>query len=115
MPGLGITWGAYVPDQGLGIGDRTCNVGMCPEWESNWQLFSYRTTLQPTEPQQPGQDYADLNRKTLANPGFLFKWHGPPSGCISLSSADAIGIIWPAILKADSHALTRESDSTGLW
>ena len=32
--------------------DGTCNLGMCPEWESNLQLFffMYRVILQATEP-----------------------------------------------------------------
>ena len=30
-------------------GVRTCNVGMCPDWELNPQPFGYGMTLQPTE------------------------------------------------------------------
>ena len=48
----------YVPGPGIihiRMGDQTRNLGMCPDWESNPQLFSYRTTLYPTEPHQPGR------------------------------------------------------------
>ena len=31
-----------------------CSLGMCPDGESNLQLFSYRMMLQPTEPQWLG-------------------------------------------------------------
>ena len=33
---------------------RTCNPGMCPDWESNWQPFGSQASAQFTEPQQPG-------------------------------------------------------------
>ena len=33
---------------------QTCNLGTCPDCESNPKTFGYRTTLQPTEPHQPG-------------------------------------------------------------
>ena len=36
-------------------GDQACNPGMCPDWESNWQLFGLQSGTQSTEPQQPGQ------------------------------------------------------------
>ena len=31
------------------------NPGMCPDWESNQQLFGSHASAQPTEPHQPGQ------------------------------------------------------------
>ena len=34
--------------------DVTCNLGMCPDQDSNPQPFSYRTMLQPTESHWPG-------------------------------------------------------------
>ena len=34
--------------------DGTCNLGMCPELESNPQPFGYGMVLQPTESRQPG-------------------------------------------------------------
>ena len=40
---------SHAPDQGL-----TCNLGMCPDQESNPHPFSYGTALQPTEPHWPG-------------------------------------------------------------
>ena len=44
---------------GLGIirawaRDRTCNLGMCPYWESNLHPFGYGMILQPTESHHPG-------------------------------------------------------------
>ena len=35
-------------------GDRTHNLGMCPNWESNLQPFSLQDDAQPTEPHQRG-------------------------------------------------------------
>ena len=34
--------------------DHTCSLGMCIEWESNLQPFSYRSVLQTTESNPPG-------------------------------------------------------------
>ena len=28
-------------------GDSACNLGMCPDWESNWQLSVHRPALSP--------------------------------------------------------------------
>ena len=41
---------------GTRIKERTHKLGMCPNLtrESNLQCFGYKTTLQPTEPHQPG-------------------------------------------------------------
>ena len=35
-------------------GDETCNLGTCPDRESNLHPTGYRMTLQPTEPRRPG-------------------------------------------------------------
>ena len=35
-------------------GDLACNPGMCPDRESNWQLFGSQASTQSTEPHQPG-------------------------------------------------------------
>ena len=51
-----------VPTPGLGIGDRTHNLCMCPGQESNLQPFGYRMTLQPAEPHQPGSFFMALNQ-----------------------------------------------------
>ena len=43
----------YVPGPGTACtrtGDRICNLGMCPDWESNLQPFAYGTMLQLPEP-----------------------------------------------------------------
>ena len=34
-------------------GDLACNLGMCPDWESNWQPFGLQASNQSTEPHQP--------------------------------------------------------------
>ena len=46
-----------VPPVCAQTGDRThsepplnCNLGMCPEWESNLQPFGYGTMVHPAEP-----------------------------------------------------------------
>ena len=36
--------------------DLACNPGMCPDWESNQQLFSSQAGTQSTEPHQPGHE-----------------------------------------------------------
>ena len=35
--------------------DWTCNLGMCPDWESNWQPFSAWNDAQTTEPHGQGK------------------------------------------------------------
>ena len=35
-------------------GDLAHNPGMCPDWESNWQLFDSQASTQSTELDQPG-------------------------------------------------------------
>ena len=56
-----LDWGLYgaptQPDQGLGIEDGSHNLGMCPDQESNPQLFGYRMMFPPTEPHWPWQDF----------------------------------------------------------
>ena len=37
-------------------GDLACNLGMCPDWESNRRPFGLQAVTQPTEPHQPGLD-----------------------------------------------------------
>ena len=37
-------------------GDLAHNPGMCPDWESNQQLFGSQAGTQLTEPQHPGLD-----------------------------------------------------------
>ena len=34
-------------------GDLAPNLGMCPNWELNWQPFGSQASTQSTEPQQP--------------------------------------------------------------
>ena len=38
----------------LPAGDLACNPGMCPDWDSNQQLFALQASAQSTEPYQPG-------------------------------------------------------------
>ena len=35
-------------------GDLDCNIGMCPDWESNLLPFGLQARAQSTEPHQPG-------------------------------------------------------------
>ena len=35
-------------------GDLACNLGMCPDWESNQWPFGSQASTQSTEPHQPG-------------------------------------------------------------
>ena len=35
-------------------GDLACNLGMCPNWELNWQPFGSQAGAQSSEPHQPG-------------------------------------------------------------
>ena len=37
------------------IRDLTCNLGMCPDWESNPKCLVYELMLYPTEPHPQGQ------------------------------------------------------------
>ena len=49
---------SYMPRPGITetrTEGRTHNLGICLDWELNPQPFGFRTTLQPTEPHQPGQ------------------------------------------------------------
>ena len=36
------------------------NPGMCPDWESDWQLFGSQAGTQSTEPHQPGLNHLHL-------------------------------------------------------
>ena len=38
----------------LHTGDLVCNLGTCPDWESNWWPFGLQVSTQSTEPHQPG-------------------------------------------------------------
>ena len=35
-------------------GDLACNLGLCPDWESNQESFDSQAGAQSTEPHQPG-------------------------------------------------------------
>ena len=37
-------------------GHLACNLGMCPDWESNLGPFDLQGRTQSTEPHQPGQE-----------------------------------------------------------
>ena len=48
--------------------DRTSNLGMCPDCESDLQLFSYRPTLQPTEMYRLGLNlFFEENMENMLN------------------------------------------------
>ena len=38
-------------------GDLAHNPGMCPDWESNQQLFDSQASTRSTEPHQPGLQF----------------------------------------------------------
>ena len=50
--------------------DLACNLGMCPDWESNQWPFGLQTGTQTTEPHQSGQMFPFL---------FWFHTEGPGS------------------------------------
>ena len=41
--------------------DLAHNLGMCPDWESNWQPSGSQASAQSTEPHQPGPSWEDFN------------------------------------------------------
>ena len=45
-------------------GDLTCNPGLCPDWESNWQPFGSQAHAQSTELHQPGPIFYSLKYMT---------------------------------------------------
>ena len=47
-----------------GMGDRTRNLGMCPNQKSNLQSFTYGTTLHLIEPHWPGKHMMYLEELT---------------------------------------------------
>ena len=46
-------------------GDLAWNPGMCPDWESNQQLFGSQARAQCTEPHQPGLYFLFNNIRIL--------------------------------------------------
>ena len=38
-------------------GDLACNPGLCPDWESNQQLFGLQASTQSTEPHETGLNF----------------------------------------------------------
>ena len=51
-------------------GDWTLNPGMCPDWESNWQPFTWWDITQPTEPHQSGHSCFSNTAGTFGSQGF---------------------------------------------
>ena len=47
-------WGERETSIGAPVEDQTLSSGMCPDRESNRQLFTLGDDTQPTEPHQPG-------------------------------------------------------------
>ena len=54
-------------------GDPARNPGMCPDWESNQQLFGSQAGAQSTEPLQPGLSY--LNILFMSSLWYLFHFY----------------------------------------
>ena len=52
-------------------GDLACNPGMCPDWESNQQLYGSQASAQSTEPHQPRM-FLILYFRIFS---FLTTWH----------------------------------------
>ena len=52
-------------------GDLACNPGMCPDWESNWQLFDSQSSAQSTESHQPGPLSPALINTLSKSPGLV--------------------------------------------
>ena len=48
-------------------GDLACNLGMCPDWKSNWTPFGLQVGTQTTEKHQPGQAFLILYSNILLN------------------------------------------------
>ena len=44
----------WLPREQTPPGDRTCNPGMCPDWESNQRPFTLQDGAQPREPHWSG-------------------------------------------------------------
>ena len=44
------------------LGDLAHNIGICPDWESNWRPFGSQAGTQSTEPHQPGLVYRFDNK-----------------------------------------------------
>ena len=49
--------GSFIPGPGI----EPANLGMCPDWELNQELFDYGTMLQPAEPHGQGQNSGFCN------------------------------------------------------
>ena len=45
------------------IGDLTCNLGMCPDWNRTSDLLVYRRVLQPNESHRHGLYFFTLMNK----------------------------------------------------
>ena len=41
-------------------GHLACNLGMCPDWESNWETLGVQAGTQTIEPPQPGLDLKNI-------------------------------------------------------
>ena len=54
-------------------GDLARNPGMCPDWESNWQLFGSQAGTQSIQPHQPGAESLKLLNSTIKRKITQFK------------------------------------------
>ena len=51
--------------------DLACNLAMCPDWESNQQLFSSQAGTQSAEPHQAGQE--KIFTYDMSDKGLIYK------------------------------------------
>ena len=55
-------------------GDMARDLGMCPDWESNWRPFSSQAGTQSTELHQPGLEFSSsVSQELLYRSFFLLK------------------------------------------
>ena len=54
----------WLPVMSSPTGDLDHNPGMCPDWESNQQLFGSQASAQSMEPHQPGLNLGEISLMT---------------------------------------------------
>ena len=79
------------------VASRASNLGRCPDWESNQQLFGLRAGTQPTLPCQPGCNQVSSTR-TLWSHAALCR----------TAPAPAPGLVWKAARPVSGAPAERE-------
>ena len=87
---------SYTPSTGI----LSCNPGVCPDWESDWQPFGLQVGTQSTEPHQPGHLICSFKINVFKNMHvyiyIIFKVHVPK---FAFHSYPLISTYVPVILK----------------